>query len=55
MVEQGHVASNILLILADVGGILMSAGKVLTSRAGTAVKALHEAGINCTAIARGRN
>jgi hypothetical protein len=50
MIEQDHVASKILLVLADVGRILISAEKVLTSGAGAAVKALHEAEINCTAF-----
>jgi hypothetical protein len=52
MVEQDPVASKILLVLADAGGILIAAEKVLTLRAGTAVKALHAAGIDFAAIAR---
>jgi 3-deoxy-D-manno-octulosonate 8-phosphate phosphatase KdsC-like HAD superfamily phosphatase len=52
MVEQDHVASKILLVLADVDGILIAAENVLMSRAGTAVKALHAAGIDFAAIAR---
>jgi hypothetical protein len=55
MVEQDHVASKILLVLADVGRILISAEKVLTSRARTAVKALHAAGIEFVAITRIQN
>ena len=52
MIEQDHVASKILLVLADVGRILISAEKVLTSGAGAAVKALHAAGIDFAAIPR---
>ncbi len=53
MVEQDHPASKISLVLADVGGTLVTADKVLTSRARAAVKALHSAGI-AFAITSGR-
>jgi 3-deoxy-D-manno-octulosonate 8-phosphate phosphatase KdsC-like HAD superfamily phosphatase len=45
--------SKISLVLADVDGTLVTAEKVLTSRAGAAVKALHAAGIGF-AITSGR-
>jgi Cof subfamily protein (haloacid dehalogenase superfamily) len=53
MVEQDHPASKISLVLADVDGTLVTADKVLTSRARAAVKALHSAGI-AFAITSGR-
>jgi Cof subfamily protein (haloacid dehalogenase superfamily) len=46
-------ASKISLVLADVDGTLVTAEKVLTSRASAAVKALHTAGI-AFAITSGR-
>ena len=45
MVEPARAASKISLVLADVGGTLVTAEKVLTPRAGAAVKALQTAGI----------
>jgi Cof subfamily protein (haloacid dehalogenase superfamily) len=53
MVEQDHAAAKISLVLADVDGTLVTADKVLTPRARTAVKALHTAGI-AFAITSGR-
>ena len=53
MVEPTRAASKISLVLADVDGTLVTADKVLTSRAGAAVKALHTAGI-AFAITSGR-
>jgi Cof subfamily protein (haloacid dehalogenase superfamily) len=53
MVEQDHPASKISLVLADVDGTLVTADKVLTSRARAAVKALHSAGV-AFAITSGR-
>jgi HAD superfamily hydrolase (TIGR01484 family) len=53
MIEQDHPASKISLVLADVDGTLVTADKVLTSRARVAVKALHSAGI-AFAITSGR-
>jgi HAD superfamily hydrolase (TIGR01484 family) len=53
MIEQDHPASRISLVLADVDGTLVTADKVLTSRARVAVKALHRAGI-AFAITSGR-
>jgi Cof subfamily protein (haloacid dehalogenase superfamily) len=53
MIEQDHAASKISLVLADVDGTLVTADKVLTSRARVAVKALHSAGI-AFAITSGR-
>jgi len=51
--EQDHAAFKISLVLADVDGTLVTADKVLTARAGAAVKALHSAGI-AFAITSGR-
>ena len=48
-----HSASKISLVLADVDGTLVTEDKVLTPRAGAAVKALHAAGI-AFAITSGR-
>ena len=45
MVKQRHGASKISLVLADVDGTLLTSDKVLTSRAGATVQALHTAGI----------
>jgi Cof subfamily protein (haloacid dehalogenase superfamily) len=53
MMEQDHAASRSSLVLADVDGTLVTADKVLTSRARSAVKALHGAGI-AFAITSGR-
>jgi Cof subfamily protein (haloacid dehalogenase superfamily) len=53
MVAQDHGASNISLVLADVDGTLVTSEKVLTSRAKSAVQALHTAGI-AFAITSGR-
>jgi Cof subfamily protein (haloacid dehalogenase superfamily) len=53
MVGPARAASKISLVLADVDGTLVTAEKVLTSRAGAAVKALHTAGI-AFAITSGR-
>jgi Cof subfamily protein (haloacid dehalogenase superfamily) len=53
MIEQDHPASKISLVLADVDGTLVTADKVLTSRARVAVKGLHSAGI-AFAITSGR-
>jgi hydroxymethylpyrimidine pyrophosphatase-like HAD family hydrolase len=53
MVEPARAVSKISLVLADVDGTLVTADKVLTSRAGAAVKALHTAGI-AFAITSGR-
>ena len=44
MVESARAASKISLVLADVDGTLVTPEKVLTSRAGAAVEALHTAG-----------
>ena len=53
MVEPARAASKISLVLADVDGTLVTAEKVLTPRAGAAVKALQTAGI-AFAITSGR-
>jgi Cof subfamily protein (haloacid dehalogenase superfamily) len=53
MTGPGPGASNISLVLADVDGTLVTAEKVLTARAGAAVKALRTAGI-AFAITSGR-
>jgi Cof subfamily protein (haloacid dehalogenase superfamily) len=53
MTEHARVASKISLVLADVDGTLVTAEKVLTSRAEAAVKALQTAGI-AFAITSGR-
>jgi Cof subfamily protein (haloacid dehalogenase superfamily) len=53
MMEPVHSASKISLVLADVDGTLVTEDKVLTPRAGAAVKALHAAGI-AFAITSGR-
>ncbi len=53
MNEQDRGASKISLVLADVDGTLVTAEKVLTSRAMAAVTALHTAGIDF-AITSGR-
>ena len=53
MIEHARAASKISLVLADVDGTLVTAEKVLTTRAGAAVKALHTAGI-VFAITSGR-
>ena len=53
MVEPDRAASKISLVVADVDGTLVTADKVLTPRAGAAVKALHAAGI-AFAITSGR-
>ena len=53
MLEQNRGASKISLVLADVDGTLVTAEKVLTSRARTAVMALQTAGIDF-AITSGR-
>jgi len=53
MMEPARPASKISLVLADVDGTLVTADKVLTARAGAAVKALHAAGI-AFAITSGR-
>jgi Cof subfamily protein (haloacid dehalogenase superfamily) len=53
MVEPGHDASKISLVLADVDGTLVTAEKILTPRAKAAVTALHAAGI-AFAITSGR-
>ena len=53
MVAPARAASKISLVLADVDGTLVTAEKVLTPRAGAAVKALHAAGI-AFAITSGR-
>ena len=53
MIEPARAASKISLVLADVDGTLVTAEKVLTPRAGAAVKALHAAGI-AFAITSGR-
>jgi Cof subfamily protein (haloacid dehalogenase superfamily) len=53
MVGQGHGASKISLVLADVDGTLVTADKILTPRAVAAVKALDGAGI-AFAITSGR-
>ncbi len=45
MVTPDRLAAKISLVLADVDGTLVTAEKVLTSRAGAAVKALQTAGI----------
>jgi Cof subfamily protein (haloacid dehalogenase superfamily) len=47
------VSSKISLVVADVDGTVVTADKVLTPRAGAAVKALHDAGI-AFAITSGR-
>src|ERR1700722_6116279 len=52
MIEPAR-ASKISLVLADVDGTLVTEDKVLTPRAGAAVKALHAAGI-AFAITSGR-
>ena len=43
MIEPARIISKISLVLADVDGTLVTAEKVLTARAGAAVKALHTA------------
>jgi Cof subfamily protein (haloacid dehalogenase superfamily) len=53
MLGPVRAASKISLVLADVDGTLVTAEKVLTPRAGAAVKALHAAGI-AFAITSGR-
>ena len=53
MVTPDRPAAKISLVLADVDGTLVTAEKVLTSRAGAAVKALQTAGI-AFAITGGR-
>jgi hypothetical protein len=53
MVVPARAQAKISLVLADVDGTLVTAEKVLTSRAGAAVKALHAAGIGF-AITSGR-
>src|ERR1700689_4592916 len=53
MVTPARAASKISLVLADVDGTLVTAEKVLTPRAGVAVKALDAAGI-AFAITSGR-
>jgi len=53
MVEPARAASKISLVLADVDGTLVTAEKVLTARAGAAVKALRTAEI-AFAITSGR-
>ena len=53
MVAPARAQVKISLVLADVDGTLVTAEKVLTSRAGAAVKALHAAGIGF-AITSGR-
>jgi Cof subfamily protein (haloacid dehalogenase superfamily) len=53
MTELARAASKISLVLADVDGTLVTAEKVLTPRAGAAVKALQTAGI-AFAITSGR-
>jgi Cof subfamily protein (haloacid dehalogenase superfamily) len=53
MVVPARAASKISLVLADVDGTLVTEEKVLTSRAGNAVKALQSAGIGF-AITSGR-
>jgi len=53
MVGSARAASKISLVLADVDGTLVTAEKVLTPRAGAAVRALHTAGI-AFAITSGR-
>jgi Cof subfamily protein (haloacid dehalogenase superfamily) len=53
MVVPARAQVKISLVLADVDGTLVTAGKLLTSRAGAAVKALHAAGIGF-AITSGR-
>jgi Cof subfamily protein (haloacid dehalogenase superfamily) len=53
MVVPARAEAKISLVLADVDGTLVTAEKVLTSRAGAAVKALHAAGIGF-AITSGR-
>jgi Cof subfamily protein (haloacid dehalogenase superfamily) len=53
MVVPARAQVKISLVLADVDGTLVTAEKVLTSRAGAAVKALHAAGIGF-AITSGR-
>jgi Cof subfamily protein (haloacid dehalogenase superfamily) len=53
MVGRTRAASKILLVLADVDGTLVTAEKVLTSRAAAAVKSLYDSGI-AFAITSGR-
>jgi Cof subfamily protein (haloacid dehalogenase superfamily) len=53
MVERARIASKISLVLADVDGTLVTAEKVLTSRAKAAVRALQDACIGF-AITSGR-
>jgi Cof subfamily protein (haloacid dehalogenase superfamily) len=53
MAEPDRISSKISLVLADVDGTLVTADKVLTPRAGAAVKALGAAGI-AFAITSGR-
>jgi HAD superfamily hydrolase (TIGR01484 family) len=51
--QHAHSVSKISLVLADVDGTLVTAKKVLTTRAQAAVKAIHTAGI-VFAITSGR-
>jgi Cof subfamily protein (haloacid dehalogenase superfamily) len=53
MTQHAHPVSKISLVLADVDGTLVTAEKVLTTRAEAAVKAIHTAGI-VFAITSGR-
>src|SRR5476649_710143 len=53
MTGSTRAESKISLVLADVDGTLVTKEKVLTARAGAAVKALHTAGI-AFAITSGR-
>ena len=53
MVGRARAASKISLVLADVDGTLVTAEKVLTSRAAAAVKSLQDSGI-AFAITSGR-
>ncbi len=53
MTQHAHPASKISLVLADIDGTLVTAEKVLTTRAVAAVKAVHTAGI-VFAITSGR-
>ncbi len=53
MVKPARAASKISLVLADVHGTLGTADKVLTSRAGAAVKALQATGIDIAIVSGG--
>jgi Cof subfamily protein (haloacid dehalogenase superfamily) len=53
MTESDRLPSKVSLVIADVDGTLVTADKILTPRAGAAVKALHDAGI-AFAITSGR-